>query len=111
MGNSPQKITKKIIREAIKDAIAEIRPEKVILFGSYAYGSPNRDSDVDLLFIKDSGLSGLKRYCWVSRYIKHLFPMEILVKTQAEIKNRLNMGDPFYKEIVKKGKVLYESSK
>lgn len=98
------------ISKIINDAVKKIKPEKVILFGSYAYGNPNKDSDVDLLFIKNTKLSGLNRYRSVSRNIVRLFPMDILIKTPLEIKKRLAMGDPFYNEIVSKGKVLYEAT-
>lgn len=97
----------KLIGNIVNKAAKEVKPLKIILFGSYAYGQPNKDSDVDLLFIKDTKLSRIKRYSWVSDKIERLFPMDILVKTPAEIKKRLAMGDPFYKEIFKKGKVLY----
>ncbi len=97
----------KLVGNIVKKAAEEIKPLKVILFGSYAYGKPNKDSDVDLLFIKETKLSHIKRYSWVSDKIERLFPTDILVKTPKEIKKRLAIGDPFYKEILKKGKVLY----
>ena len=101
---------KKLIKEVVKKAADRIKPSKVILFGSYAYGKPNKDSDVDLLFIKNTKLTGIKRYSWATENIEHPFPMDILVKTPAEVRKRLAMGDPFYKEIINKGKIVYESS-
>ncbi|MBI5701679.1 nucleotidyltransferase domain-containing protein [Candidatus Saganbacteria bacterium] len=106
-----QRLFKRQLTKVIKTAAESIKPEKVILFGSYAYGNPNKDSDVDLLFIKDTRLKGMKRYSWATRHIEHLFPMDILIKTPSEVKKRLKMGDPFYHEIINKGKVLYDSSK
>lgn len=103
-------IIRQKIKKVVADVIDKIKPEKVILFGSFAYGKPNSDSDVDLLFVTDTKLSGLKRYCWVSSQIEHKFPMDILVKTRKEIRERLKMGDPFFKEIIKKGEVLYEGA-
>lgn len=102
--------TKRKISALIENTVDKIRPEKVILFGSYAYGHPDKDSDIDLLFIKNTRLTGLKRYCSVSNNIDHVMPLDILVKTPSEIETRLAMGDPFYKEIIGKGQVLYESS-
>ncbi|MCX5750376.1 MAG: nucleotidyltransferase domain-containing protein [Candidatus Saganbacteria bacterium] len=99
----------KLIKKLVKAAAAKISPQKVILFGSYAYGKPNKDSDVDLLFIKETALSGLKRYCWADSKIEHLLPLDVLIKTPTEVKKRIQIGDPFYKEILRKGKVLYES--
>ncbi|MBU0573870.1 MAG: nucleotidyltransferase domain-containing protein [Candidatus Margulisiibacteriota bacterium] len=95
----------------IKNAAKRTSPAKIILFGSYAYGKPNKDSDVDLLFIKDTRLKGVKRHSHFCSKIDHIFPVDIIVKTPAEIKKRLDMGDPFYREIIQKGVVLYESPK
>ncbi|MBU0501883.1 MAG: nucleotidyltransferase domain-containing protein [bacterium] len=100
---------KKKIKKVVVQAAEKINPDKIILFGSYAYGKPNKDSDVDLLFIKNTKLKGLKRYSFISHNIEHSFPMDILIKTPAEVKKRLAMGDPFYKEILQKGEVVYES--
>ena len=102
---------KQLIKLTVKEAVEKTNPEKIILFGSYAYGNPTKDSDVDLLIIQNTHLSGTKRYCAVINNIPHLFAMDLLVKTPAEIKKRLKMGDPFYKEIMQKGKVLYDASK
>ena len=101
----------KLIEKAVRDAAKKIKPKKVILFGSYAYGKPNKDSDVDLLFIKNTNLSRMERSCLVDQYLEHFLPMDILVKTPSEIEKRLKMGDPFYHEIIKKGKVLFDDSK
>ncbi len=98
-----------LINKMIKKAVIKVKPEKVILFGSYAYGKPHKNSDVDLLFVKETKLSGIARYCWIANEIEHLLPIEILVKTSSEIAKRLEMGDSFYKEIMKKGKIIYES--
>lgn len=100
-----------IIKKAVKEAAKKIKPIKVILFGSYAYGKPNKDSDVDLLFIKNTTLSRVERYRLVSEHLEHFMPMDILIKTPAEIRKRIQMGDPFYKEITKKGRILYDAAK
>src|SRR3989339_1861465 len=97
----------KLIKKLVGNAADKIKPDKIILFGSYAYGSPNKYSDVDLLFIKNTKLSMMKRHCFVSSNIDHILPMDILVKTPSEVNKRLKMGDIFYKEILTKGKVLY----
>jgi len=101
----------KQIKNIVLKAAKKVKPLKVILFGSHAYGKPNKDSDVDLLFIKNTNLGRVDRYCLVSENIEHEFPMDILVKTPKEVKKRLAMGDPFYKEIINKGQIIYESPK
>jgi len=100
-----------LIRKVVRESIGKINPQKVILFGSFAYGQPNANSDVDLLFVKETRLKGVKRYCSISENVERIFPMDIIVKTPDEVGVRLKMGDPFYKEIFDKGKILYEASK
>jgi predicted nucleotidyltransferase len=91
--------------------IAEIlKPEKIILFGSYAYGNPTPDSDVDLLVIMKTNASQKDRYLAVSRVLRpRQFPIDIIVKTPNEINRALKtQGNFFVREILAKGKVLYE---
>jgi predicted nucleotidyltransferase len=94
----------------IKDKIVqEIKPEKIILFGSYAWGEPTEDSDVDLFVIQKSKeprrirQKELRRKLWGSDV-----PMDLLVYTPEEIEKRLEIDDPFILHILNKGKVLYQ---
>jgi predicted nucleotidyltransferase len=102
----------KSLRPAIQKIVAELRPEKVILFGSYAYGTPSPHSDVDLLVIMKTRAS-LKERSWaVSRLLlPRPFPVDILVKTPREIEKSLKKGNFFLQEILTRGKVLYDRSK
>jgi predicted nucleotidyltransferase len=102
----------KSLRPAIQKIVAELNPEKIILFGSYAYGAPNPHSDVDLLIVMKTRVS-LKDRSWaVSRLlIPRQFPVDILVKTPGEMEQALESGDFFIKEILKRGKVMYARSK
>jgi predicted nucleotidyltransferase len=89
-------------------AIAEkFQPEKIILFGSQAYGTPNRDSDVDILVImpawNESSKAGRIRSC-----IDYNFPLDLIVRTPENMNWRLREGDFFLREITSQGKVLYE---
>jgi predicted nucleotidyltransferase len=92
--------------------IAEgLHPEQIILFGSYAYGTPTPDSDVDLLVVMDTTASTSERYLAVCRLLRpRPFPVDILVKTPPEIKLALEAGDFFIEEIVSQGRVLYEQN-
>ena len=88
-----------------------VRPEKIILFGSYAYGHPTHDSDVDyLLVVKDR--TRKKRhiisYKASSALIPRPFPVDIIVRSSREIAPRIKGGDFFLEEIFEKGRVLYE---
>jgi predicted nucleotidyltransferase len=94
---------------AIQRIVQTLQPEKVILFGSYAYGIPTPDSDVDLLVIMDTKAPSNERSWEVSRLlIPRPFPVDILVKTPQEIECALVKGDFFIREIIERGKVLYE---
>lgn len=102
----------KSLRPAIQKIVDELDPEKIILFGSYAYGTPNPHSDVDLLVIMNTQAS-LKDRSWaVSRLlIPRPFPLDIIVKTPQEMEEALASGDFFIREILMRGKVMYDRSK
>jgi len=102
----------KSLRPTIQKIVDELNPEKIILFGSYAYGRPTPHSDVDLLVVLKTNAS-LKERSWkVSRLLlPRPFPVDILVKTPKEIEKALKSGDFFLREILTRGKVLYERNK
>ncbi len=102
----------KSLRPAIQRIVQELQPEKVILFGSYAYGTPNPHSDVDLLVIMKTKARRKERSWAVSRLLlPRPFPVDILVRTPKEVEKALDSGDFFLKEILRRGKVLYDRSK
>lgn len=88
--------------------IEKYNPEKIILFGSAVRGEFSLDSDVDFLIIKkDTPLYGADRIRELSRLIERNVPVDFLIYRPEELDNRLKMGDPFLKSIVKEGKLLY----
>jgi predicted nucleotidyltransferase len=88
--------------------IEKYNPEKIILFGSAVRGEFSLDSDVDFLVIKkDTPLYGADRIRELSRLIERNVPVDFLIYRPEELDNRLKMGDPFLKSIVKEGKILY----
>jgi len=94
------------------DAVArKFRPEKIILFGSCACGTATADSDVDLLVIMPRTRDRGER---MSVRIRHAvprdFPLDLLVRTPAEVAKRLRWGDCFLGEIMEKGEVLFEAN-
>ncbi|OIN92090.1 MAG: nucleotidyltransferase domain-containing protein [Anaerolineae bacterium CG03_land_8_20_14_0_80_58_20] len=99
--------------QAVKKIVETLKPEKIILFGSYAYGNPTPDSDVDLLVIMNTTAKQTERYLAVSRVLSpRQFPVDIIVKTPAEIKYALpNKENFFIREIILRGKTLYERRK
>lgn len=102
---------KQILSEIVKKLKNDYKPIKIILFGSYAYGNPTRNSDIDLLILKDTDKKRADRFVWVKRIIYNP-ALEIsvspLVYTPDELNERLRIGDDFVKEIIQKGVVLYE---
>jgi predicted nucleotidyltransferase len=97
------------LRRIICRLVNALRPEKIILFGSYAYGIPSPDSDVDLLVIMETSAPHVERYLTVSRLLRpRPFPVDILVKTPQEIRQALDQGDFFVREIMTHGLTLYE---
>ncbi len=100
-----------ILSEIVENLKSEYEPLKIILFGSYAYGNPTEDSDIDLLILKDTDNRKVDRFVLVKRIIynpNREIPVSPLVYTPGEIEERLRIGDDFIKEIVQKGVVLYE---
>jgi predicted nucleotidyltransferase len=102
-------VTAKALDEIVRRIVTSLRPDKIILFGSYGYGKPTDDSDVDLLVIMETSGRPADRYLAVSRLLRpRPFPLDILVKTPTEIAQALEKGDFFIREIVMRGRVLYE---
>jgi predicted nucleotidyltransferase len=100
----------RIIQEVVRCLVERYQPQQVILFGSLAYGTPDKDSDIDLLIIKDTNETPLERRVHVRRLVsepERRVPLSSLVLTPGELAHRLALDDPFYQEIVARGKVLY----
>lgn len=98
------------IRE-IADRIAQaFNPEQIILFGSYAYGTPTSDSDVDLLIILPFEGKAPRKSLEILNHVNPGFAVDILVRTPEQIQQRLAWNDFFLQEIIDKGKVLYETA-
>ena len=98
---------------AIERIVSKLNPEKIILFGSYAYGNPTPDSDVDLLVIMKTKAKEIDRYVAVSNLLyPRQFPVDILVKTPKEVQEASRKkGNFFMREILTKGKVIYKRPK
>lgn len=102
-------VTEELLQEITQRIIEACQPEKIILFGSYAYGKSTSQSDVDLLVIMDTDQSTFERHKQVSLLFPYrLFALDILVRTPDEVAHRLEIGDNFFREILTRGRVLYE---
>jgi uncharacterized protein len=97
--------------EAFSQQIVEkFQPERIILFGSYAYGQPTEDSDVDLLVILPFEEMPVQMAIAIRRQVQSPFPLDLMARTTEQIQQRLEMGDFFIQDIMEKGRVLYEAN-
>jgi predicted nucleotidyltransferase len=98
------------IQRVVQQIAAQFRPQKVILFGSYAGGTPTRDSDVDLLVTMETPLPNVEQAVAIRRAVDFPFPTDLLVRTPQQVAERLELGDVFIREVLAKGIVLYEAA-
>ena len=104
--DAPVAMTLPAVIERIVEAV---QPIKIILFGSYAAGTPTPDSDVDLLVVLETTATRVERYARVSEALwPRPFPVDILVKTPAELRQAMRDGDRFITDILQHGQVVYE---
>ena len=101
----------KIKRQELQRVCAQIarlfKPERIVLFGSYAYGRPTVDSDVDLLVVMPFEGKGFRKASEIRTRIDADFPLDLVVRTPDEVSRRLAGGDSFLREVIKKGALLY----
>ena len=101
-------VTPALLNTITERIVSTFHPDKIILFGSYAYGTPHSESDVDLLVIMNSDKTPHERIVAVTAIAKIPYlPMDILVKTPQEVNERLAIGDFFIQDILSQGRVLY----
>lgn len=98
------------IARLCEQIVREFRPQKIILFGSYAYGQPSPDSDVDLLVVIPFEGSSREQAAKIRSRIDTPVAFDLLVRTPEQISERLAMDDFFMREITEQGKVLYEAN-
>ncbi len=102
-------VDESLLEEVVRRIVAAVRPEKIILFGSYAYGTPGPNSD--LLIIMSSDLPQHKRAALVYRALAGLvIPKDVVVYTPEEVEAWREVPRAFITEIVRKGKVLYDKN-
>jgi uncharacterized protein len=99
-----------LIQAFSQQIVEKFQPDLIILFGSYAYGQPNEDSDVDLLVIMPFDEMPVQTAIAIRQQIKSPFPLDLIARTPAQIQQRLDMGDFFIQDIINKGRVLYEAN-
>lgn len=103
-----QRVADAAIAEVVDHIAAAFGPERIILFGSYAYGQPRPESDVDLLVIMETEQRETEQAVHILQTVEHHFGLDLIVRTPAKLARRLALGDPFLIEILDRGMVLYE---
>lgn len=97
------------IRKLCKRIAEAYHPEKIILFGSHAYGTPTPESDVDLLIVMDYEGRPIEQSLKIERELDIVTPVDLHVRTPKEVIERLEDGDMFMANIFWRGKVMYEA--
>jgi predicted nucleotidyltransferase len=96
------------IRRFARRIAERFQPDKIILFGSYAYGTPHEESDVDLLVVMKTK-NAIDQSIRISLAFERLFSFDLIVRTPKQMERGLKDDDWFLREIIEKGKVLYEA--
>lgn len=99
-----------VVQMIVEKLRADYSPKKVILFGSRVVGSRSRDSDIDLLIIKDTQESFFDRLASARLVVTGThrgIPLDLIVLTPEELETRLRKGDQFLREIAENGRLLY----
>lgn len=106
-----KEIIERQIKEISNKIAKEYKPEKIILFGSWAWGEPRKDSDIDLFIVKKSEERRIERERQVQRLLLGTrLPVDVLVYTPEEVEKRLWLEDFFIKKIFQHGRNLYAAS-
>ena len=103
--NGTRRVRRSQIETYCRVLAREFRPQKIILFGSYANGNPTKDSDVDLVVVMRFRGSDTKKVVEIRGRVEAPFPMDLLVWPPK----RTRKSDYFTREVLTHGKVMYES--
>jgi uncharacterized protein len=97
------------IRQLCTRIVREFKPERIILFGSHAYGRPTPESDLDLMVVMQFEGDPLEQAVTMLNRLNMLIPIDLLVRTPEQVQQRLEMGDSFMRDIIERGEVMYEA--
>ena len=95
------------IKELAGRIAKEFKPERIVLFGSYADGTPTVDSDVDLLVVMPFDGRSVDESVKIRMALRPAFPLDLIIRTSEMIQERIRQGDTFLIDIMENGKVLY----
>jgi uncharacterized protein len=97
------------IRDFARRVAERFHPDRIVLFGSYAYGRPHADSDVDILIVMPAR-NQIDQAVRIDKTCEANFPLDLIVRTPKNMQWRLKEGDSFLREIVTRGTILYEKA-
>jgi predicted nucleotidyltransferase len=100
-------VANKLIEDFSRQIVERFGAQQVILFGSYANGTPTADSDVDLLVVMPYEGRSVDEAVKIRMALRPAFPVDLLIRTSEKIRERIQQGDTFLSDILKNGKVLY----
>lgn len=103
-----RRIDERTVTDVAWQIAERFNPQRIILFGSYAYGQPGSASDVDMLVIMDTSLKEAEQAVRICQSIDYHFGLDLIVRRPETVMHRLALGDSFLAEVLEKGKVLYE---
>jgi predicted nucleotidyltransferase len=103
----PPNVPRPAIRRFARRIAEKFNPEKILLFGSFAYGTPDEESDVDLLVVMPAS-NEINQSIRIKRAFDPVFPFDLIVISPARLRRRLAEKWSFWQEITTKGIVLYE---
>ncbi|MEJ2746855.1 MAG: nucleotidyltransferase domain-containing protein [Anaerolineae bacterium] len=106
--NQRRRIPAQAIDDVVYQIVEKFKPQKIILFGSYARQQPRPESDVDLLVLMDTFLTETEQAVRILQAIEYHFGLDLLVRTPDNLAHRLELGDSFLREIIAEGTVVYE---
>lgn len=106
--NTRKRIPQKAIDQVVQQIVEKFKPQKIILFGSYARGNPRPESDVDLLVVMETKLKDVRQAIEICQQIDYRFGLDLIVHTPKYLAERIKKDDWFLRDVLKEGKVLYD---
>lgn len=103
-------IRRQDITEWCETVAREFQPDRIILFGSYAHGTPTEDSDVDVLVVMRlaRGQRDVRQAAAIRDRVRAPFPMDVIVRSPQQIARRLAQGDGFVADVLRHGRLMYK---
>ena len=104
------KLDEALLSEMTSRLVQTFHPDQVILFGSHAYGQPTPESDLDLLVVMPFSGGYFHQAAKIRRHLALPIPLDLLVRTPEQLQHRMDIGDRFIREVLERGKVMYEAA-